>query len=120
MKINGAFVEKVLTRFIREELGRFGFSRGILGLSGGVDSAVCAVLAARALGPESVLALIMPYGDGFPSDVADASALSRLLGIRSETVDIAPQVDAYFSRYPTDSRRPPREQDGPGEDVHPL
>jgi NAD+ synthase len=104
MKINGAFVEKVLTRFIREELGRFGFSKGVLGLSGGLDSAVCAVLAARALGPENVLALIMPYGAACPADVADAGALARLLGIRSETIDIAPQVDPYFSRYPTDNR----------------
>jgi NAD+ synthase len=104
MKINAAFVEKVLTRFIREELGRFGYSKGILGLSGGLDSAVCAVLAARALSPENVLALIMPYGKGFPADVADATALAHRLGIRSETVDIAPQVDAYFSRYPTENR----------------
>lgn len=104
MRINPEFVAKVLEKFIREELGRFGFSRGILGLSGGLDSAVCAVLAARALGPESVLGLIMPYGKGFPADVADAEALARGLGIRSETIDIAPQVDAYFSRYPTDSR----------------
>lgn len=103
MKINGAFVEKVLTRFIREELGRFGFSKGILGLSGGLDSAVCAILAARALGPENVLALIMPCGAGFPADVADAAGLARDLGIRTETIDIAPQVEAYFSRYPTDN-----------------
>jgi NAD+ synthase len=104
MKIDGAFVEKVLTRFIREELNRFGFSKGILGLSGGLDSAVCAVLAARALGPGNVLALVMPYGIASAADVADATALARLLGIRSATVDIAPQVDAYFSRYPTDNR----------------
>lgn len=104
MKIDGAFVEKILTRFIREELNRFGFSKGILGLSGGLDSAVCAVLAARALGPENVLALVMPYGEACAADVADATALARLLGIRSATVDISPQVDVYFSRYPTDNR----------------
>ena len=103
MKINSAFVEKVLTKFIREELGRFGFTKGVLGLSGGLDSAVCAVLAARALGPENVLALIMPYGETCRGDVADAAALARTLGIRSETVDIAPQVDLYFARYPTDN-----------------
>jgi len=103
MKINGAFVEKVLTRFIREELGRFGFSKGVLGLSGGLDSGTCAVLAARALGPENVLALIMPYGEACPADIEDAASLVRLLGIRSETVEITPQVDTYFSRYPTDN-----------------
>jgi NAD+ synthase len=103
MKINHAFVEKVLTRFIRDELGRFGFSTGILGLSGGLDSAVCVSLAVRALGPENVLALIMPCGSGFPADVVDAASLALSLGIRSETIDIGPQIEAYFSRYPTDN-----------------
>ena len=45
----------------------------------------------------------MPCGAGFPADVADAAGLARLLGIRTETIDIAPQVEAYFSRYPTDN-----------------
>jgi NAD+ synthase len=101
MKINCAFVEKILTRFIRDELAKFGFRRGILGLSGGLDSAVCAFLAVRALGPRDVLALIMPYGESFPGDVDDAAEVARTLGIRTERIDIAPQVDAYYCRYPT-------------------
>ena len=104
MKINPAFIEKVLTRFIREELGRAGFKKGILGLSGGLDSAVCAALAARALGPRQVLGLIMPYATAFGDDVRDAERLATALGIRRRTIDIAPQVDAYFARYPTRSR----------------
>ena len=104
MKINPALVEKVLTRFIRDELSKFGFTKGVLGLSGGLDSAVCAVLAARALGAKNVLALIMPYGTGFPEDIKDAAGLARDLGIRKKTIDISPQVDAYFLRFPTKSR----------------
>lgn len=104
LKINPTFVEKVLVRFIREELAKCGCGRGILGLSGGLDSAVCASLAARALGPRNVLGLIMPYGRSFPEDVRDAERLARTLRIRSKVIDIAPQVDAYFSGHPTASR----------------
>jgi NAD+ synthase len=103
-RINAAFVERILARFIRDELGRCGCKKGILGLSGGLDSAVCAALAARALGPKNVFGLIMPYGTDFPKDVRDAVSLARRLGIRHETIDIAPQIDAYFAAHPTDDR----------------
>jgi len=103
-KINPGLVEKVLVRFIRDELGKSGYAKGILGLSGGLDSAVCAALAARALGPKNVLGLIMPYGSGFSGDVRDAAGLARRLGIRCEIFDIAPQVDLYFAAHPTSSR----------------
>lgn len=103
-KINSSFVEKILVRFIRDRFAKCGFQKGILGLSGGLDSAVCASLAARALSPRNVLGLIMPYGESFPEDVRDALKLARGLGIRSEVIDIAPQVDAYFSAHPTRRR----------------
>jgi NAD+ synthase len=102
MKINPAFVEKILTSFIREEIGKAGFKKGILGLSGGVDSAVCAILAARALGPKNVIALIMPYGKGYGSDLDDARRLSKSLKLDARTIDISPMVDAYFKMHPTD------------------
>lgn len=103
-KIDPAFVEKVLVRFIQDEAGRAGCPLVLLGLSGGLDSAVSAALAARALGPGSVLGLIMPYGAAFPGDVRDAAALARRLGIRSETIDIAPQIDLYFAARPEAGR----------------
>jgi NAD+ synthase len=104
MRINPAFMVKVLCAFIREELHKFGFSKGIVGLSGGLDSSVCAALAARALGGRNVLGMILPYGDAFSRDIEDAIALARKLSLRTRLIDIAPMVDAYFSRYPTDSR----------------
>jgi len=104
MKINAAFVTSVLCSFIKEELGKFGFKKAVLGLSGGVDSAVCACLAAQALGPKNVLGLSLPYGEMSGDDVKDARAVARRLGIRSRVIDIAPMVDAYFSRFPTKSR----------------
>lgn len=104
MKINPAFVEKILTSFIREELSKFQFKKGILGLSGGLDSSVCAFLATKALKPDNVLTLIMPYGESFSEDVKDAHQIVRSLGIRSKTIDISPMVDSYFSSYPTQSK----------------
>lgn len=103
-RINPSFAEKVLVRFIREELGKAGFKKAVLGLSGGLDSAVCAALAARALGPSNVLALIMPYGTAFSEDVRDARDLAKRLRIRYRTIDIAPQIDLYFAAHPTSSR----------------
>lgn len=104
MRINAPFVTKILCAFIREELNRFGYQKGIIGLSGGLDSSVCAFLACRALGPDNVIGLILPYKDTFSQDVKDARSVARYLGIRSRLIDIAPMVDAYFSRYPTRNR----------------
>jgi NAD+ synthase len=104
MKINAPFVEKVLCAFIREELAKFGFKKGLIGLSGGVDSSVCACLAAKALRPENVLGVILPYRDSFVEEVRDARGIARRLGIRSRVIDISPMVDAYFSRYPARDR----------------
>jgi len=104
MKINGPFVEKILTAFIKEELSKFNFKKGILGLSGGLDSSVCAILASKALKPNNVISLILPYGEAFSEDVKDAKEFAQFLGIKSKIVDISPMVDAYFSRYPTESR----------------
>ncbi len=104
MKINAPFVEKVLCAFIKEELAKFGYTRGLIGLSGGVDSSVCACLAARALGPQNVLGVILPYRDSFVEDVRDAKEIARQLRIRSRVIDISPMVDAYFSRYPARDR----------------
>ena len=103
-KINAAFVEKLLTGFIRDELGRHGCRKALLGLSGGLDSAVCAALAARALGPRNVLALVLPCGTGFRGEVRDAEGLARRLGIRCETIDISPQIEAYFAADPKATR----------------
>ncbi len=104
MKINPAFVTKVLCAFIREELHRFGYKKGIIGLSGGLDSSVCAFLACRALGPDNVIGLVLPYKDTFSQEVKDARLVARHLGFSCRVIDIAPMVDAYFSRYPTKNK----------------
>jgi NAD+ synthase len=104
MSINSPFAVKILTTFIKEELSKSGFKKGILGLSGGLDSSVCAFLAAKALGPKNVIVLIMPYGRSFGGEVEDAQKVARHLKIKATVIDIAPMVDAYFKRHPTGNR----------------
>ncbi len=104
LKIDCALVEKVLVNFIREEVRKSGLKKGILGLSGGLDSAVCAALAAKALGPQNVVGMILPYGEASKADVKDALKAADQFGLDRKVVDIAPQIDAYFSANPTDNR----------------
>ncbi|HEX6492044.1 MAG TPA: NAD+ synthase, partial [Candidatus Dormibacteraeota bacterium] len=78
---------------------KVGFERVVLGLSGGVDSALVAALAARALGPERVIPVIMPYRSSSPESEIDARTVATALGLEPLVVDISPQVDAYFERF---------------------
>jgi NAD+ synthase len=93
-------VRRILTGFIDNEVRKAGFARVVLGLSGGVDSALAAYLAAEALGPDSVTALVMPYRSSNPESAAHAGLVIKALGIPSLTVDITPMVDAYFALFP--------------------
>ena len=96
LEINAKLVADVLVRFVREEVTKAGFTQGVLGLSGGLDSAVSATLAARALEPENVTGVIMPYRMSNPESREHAEQVVSQLGIRYEVVDISPQIDAYF------------------------
>lgn len=91
-----------LVTFIQDVVKRrYGFERVVLGLSGGVDSATVAHLAARALGPENVFALRLPYRQLGPRSLEHAQLIIDRLGLPSETVDITQIVDAYADRQPT-------------------
>lgn len=98
MKLNYEWVTQVLAHFIKEELGKFGIQKAILGLSGGIDSAVVAALCARALGPHQVLAIKMPYKNSARESVEHADLLVKQLGIRAIEVSITEQVEAYFAK----------------------
>jgi NAD+ synthase len=87
---------QVLTIFIHEEVRRTGFSKAIIGLSGGVDSALSTYLSVRALGAENVHAMMMPYRTSSPESLSDAQAVVNDLGISSETFDISPAADTFF------------------------
>jgi NAD+ synthase len=100
--LNPALVERLLVDFLRDETHQAGFSRGIVGLSGGVDSAVCAALAARALGRENVVGIMMPYRTSNPASRADAELVARSIGIRTELVEITAMVDPYLQQFRID------------------
>lgn len=99
LTLNAAMVRGLLLQFLREETKNAGFHGGVLGLSGGVDSAVSAFLAAEALGRENTTAVLMPYRSSNPKSLEDANAVVQKLGIRSEVIDISPMVDAYCEAW---------------------
>ncbi|MCS6925102.1 MAG: NAD+ synthase [Candidatus Binatia bacterium] len=97
---NPPLLKQILTAFIANEVRKVGLERVVVGLSGGVDSALSAFLAVAALGPENVLALKMPYKTSSPESLAHADLVIAATGMPSLTVDITPQIDAYFARFP--------------------
>jgi NAD+ synthase len=106
IKLNAEHVRELLVRFIRDETTNAGFARAVVGVSGGVDSAVSATLAAEALGKENVLGVMMPYRSSSPKSVEDAKLVIQKAGIRSELVDISRMVDGYCEeRSVTDALR---------------
>ncbi len=100
LAIDASLVESWLVHFIRDELARRGFAKAVVGLSGGVDSAVTATLAARALGPDNVIGVRMPYRTSNPDSLAHAQLMIEKLHIPSRTVDISHAVDGYLAQEP--------------------
>ncbi len=95
LAIDPGLTRKWLVEFLRDEIQRRrGFDHAVIGLSGGVDSAVVAYLAAEALGPENVTAVRMPYRSSSAESMAHAQLVIDRLGINEKTVDISGAVDA--------------------------
>jgi NAD+ synthetase len=105
--INPAVTTQWLEAFLRDELrGRRGVGRAVIGLSGGVDSAVTAFLCARALGPENVHAFRLPYASSSKASLDDAQLVVDALGIHCRTIEITAAVDGYLQFEPeADPRR---------------
>lgn len=105
LQINSGLARKMIVDFIRTEVTRVGFSRVIVGLSGGIDSALVAFLAAEALQADNVLAVMMPYRTSNPESRADAELVVKQLGIKSRVVEITPMVEPYLTSYVGDNAR---------------
>ncbi len=107
LELETLLVSQVLEEFIRDEIGKFGISNAVVGLSGGIDSALSCMLASRALGPDHVLAVLMPHRTSNPSSRIDAETLVDQLGVPSVVIDISAAVEGLLDEMtngPSDLR----------------
>jgi NAD+ synthetase len=100
LTIDAPLVEEWLVQFIRDEMGRRDFQTAVIGISGGVDSAVTTYLATTALGAKNVLGVRMPYRTSSKESLAHAQLVIDALGIESRTIDITSAVDGYLCNEP--------------------
>lgn len=94
--LNADHAAQILTGFVRDEIRRTGLGRAIIGLSGGVDSALSTYLAVRALGAANVHVVLMPYQTSSKESVDDAMAVVRDLGVWYEIMPVTGAADAFF------------------------
>ena len=100
LTINTDLARSILTGFIHSEITRTGYSRAVINLSGGLDSALSCYLAAAALGPENVLALRLPYKSSSQDSLDHAQLVIDALGVQSLTISISGMVDALYEQFP--------------------
>lgn len=98
--INTDLARQILTGFIQNEIKRVGFSRAVVGLSGGLDSTLSCYLAAEALGSQNVLAIRMPYISSSADSLEHAQMVIDTLGVESLTIPITGLVDPLFAQFP--------------------
>lgn len=96
--INTELVQRVLASFIRDAVETTSSKGVVVGLSGGVDSALSAALAAKALGPARVHTFLLPYRTSNPDSLSDAEAVAATFDLATTTIDISPMVDLYFEQ----------------------
>ncbi len=104
LTIHTDLARKILTGFIHSEITRAGFKRAVIGLSGGIDSALSCYLTAEALGAENVLAVRLPYESSSPESLEHAQLIIEALGVQSLTVPITDMVNPLFERFPDASK----------------
>ena len=100
LEINTSLARSILTGFIRSETQRAGFNKVVLGLSGGIDSALSCYLAAEALGSENVLAVRMPYKTSSQESLDHAQLVIDAIGVQSLTLPITDMADGLISKWP--------------------
>lgn len=99
LRINTGLARSIIVGFIRDALHKVGLKKAVIGLSGGIDSALSAFLTAEAIGPENLLAVRMPYRTSSPDSLADAQAVIDQLGLPSLTIPITPMVEPLIEQF---------------------
>ncbi|MEO8196529.1 MAG: NAD+ synthase [Thermoanaerobaculia bacterium] len=105
LKLNETLAVAALADFLRDGVENARSTGLVLGLSGGVDSALAAALAVRALGTERIHAFYLPYRTSDPQSAVDAAAVAAKFGLALTTIDISPQIDAYFDHVDPEADR---------------
>jgi NAD+ synthase len=100
LNINTDLARRILTGFIKSELNRMGFTRAVINLSGGIDSALSCYLAAEALGPQNVLAIRLPYKSSSSDSLEHAQMVIDALGVQAITAEITDMVDPLIAKFP--------------------
>ncbi len=100
LAIHTGLARRILTGFIKSEITRMGFSRAVINLSGGIDSALSCFLAAEALGPQNVLAIRLPYKASSPDSLAHAQLVIDATGVNAITSEITEMSDPFFEKFP--------------------
>lgn len=95
-------IEKI-SSFVAEYLESTKRKKYIVGISGGIDSALAAALAVKSIGKEKVIGIMMPYKTSHPDSLADGKMLCEHLDIQQYTYDISPMVDAWFDNHEMDA-----------------
>lgn len=100
LSIDTAATRERLVAWLRSEITHAGFSRAVVNLSGGLDSALSCYLAAEALGPENVLAIRLPWRTSSPDSLAHAQLVIDALGVQALTLEITPMLEPLFAAFP--------------------
>ena len=93
-------IQKIIIRFIQDQMHITGFDHLVIGLSGGIDSSLACFLISKAIRPQNVLAIRLPYKTSSPASLEDAQLVIDSTGVNSKTIEITDMVDSYIQKYP--------------------
>ncbi len=103
-EINLDVTTDIIVKFIYDSIKKNGFKNGVIGVSGGIDSALVLALTVKAIGKENTFAILMPFRTSSPDSLSDGKYLCDKFDVDYEVIDITPSIDPYFEKFPTDNK----------------